>query len=480
MNTKTFVSYSWTSPEHDAWVLKLATELREVGVDVILDKWDLKEGHDAIAFMEKIVTDPEIKKVILVCDHKYAEKADSRTGGVGTEAQIISPEIYAKADQNKFVAVAAELAADGKPPLPTYYKGRIYIDLSTDDIYSANFEQLTRWIYDKPVHAKPSLGRAPSYIVEGDRPGLANAALHRRAVDAVKHAKPYANGAIDEYFASCIAGLEAFRIAGGQENFDDRVVKSIEDFLPYRGQIIEIFIALAKYRDTDETRELVHRFFERTLQYFEPARDGGSHQRWDCDNFKFIVHELFLYLHAILLKHGATMFSAHLLRQPYYISEARRGGESKVVSFTRFRQHLDSLKHRTARLKLQRMSVHADLLEHRSHASGVDFQDIMQADFVLFMRASLNALRGGGLFDRWWPETLVYCDEYHGPFEIFARAQSKKSFDRLAVLFDVTAKEELLAVLDAFRKQQLRLPEWPFHSINPGLLMGADKLASMP
>ena len=65
MNTKTLVSYSWTSPEHEDWVLKLATELREVGVDVILDKWDLKERHDAIAFMEKIVTDPEIKKVIL-------------------------------------------------------------------------------------------------------------------------------------------------------------------------------------------------------------------------------------------------------------------------------------------------------------------------------------------------------------------------------------------------------------------------------
>ena len=37
---KLFVSYSWTSPDHEAWVLQLATELRESGVDVILDKWD--------------------------------------------------------------------------------------------------------------------------------------------------------------------------------------------------------------------------------------------------------------------------------------------------------------------------------------------------------------------------------------------------------------------------------------------------------
>src|SRR5690242_10619337 len=28
-----FVSYSWTSPQHAEWVLQLATELRESGVD---------------------------------------------------------------------------------------------------------------------------------------------------------------------------------------------------------------------------------------------------------------------------------------------------------------------------------------------------------------------------------------------------------------------------------------------------------------
>ena len=119
---KAFISYSWSSPEHQKWVLDLATQLRENGVDVTVDKWDLKEGHDAIKFMEKMVTDPEIKKVIVVLDRTYAEKADGREGGVGTETQIISPKIYAKADQNKFVGVASETGEDGKPFLPTFYK----------------------------------------------------------------------------------------------------------------------------------------------------------------------------------------------------------------------------------------------------------------------------------------------------------------------------------------------------------------------
>ncbi len=65
---KLFVSYSWSTPDHEQWVVDLATELVESGVEVILDKWDLREGHDAVAFMENMVTDPSITKVVIVSD----------------------------------------------------------------------------------------------------------------------------------------------------------------------------------------------------------------------------------------------------------------------------------------------------------------------------------------------------------------------------------------------------------------------------
>jgi hypothetical protein len=74
INPKAFISYSWSSQEHQQWVLDLAPQLRESGVDVTIDKWDLREGHDAIQFMQKMVTDKEIKKVIMVLDRTYAEK----------------------------------------------------------------------------------------------------------------------------------------------------------------------------------------------------------------------------------------------------------------------------------------------------------------------------------------------------------------------------------------------------------------------
>jgi len=50
---KVFVSYSHDSEEHKAWVLQLSTRLRSNGVDVILDRWNLKLGSDIAHFMEK-------------------------------------------------------------------------------------------------------------------------------------------------------------------------------------------------------------------------------------------------------------------------------------------------------------------------------------------------------------------------------------------------------------------------------------------
>lgn len=476
MNPKAFISYSWTTPDHEAWVLRLATELREVGVDVVLDKWDLKEGHDAIAFMEQMVTNPEVKKVILVCDQKYAEKTDGRVGGVGTEAQIISPAVYAKSDQNKFVAVVTGFNADGKPFLPTYYRGRIYINLSGGDVYAQNFEQLVRWIYDKPVHAKPAVGRAPSYLSEDVTPKLANAALHYRALDAIKTDKPFVRAALEEYLESCISGMEAFRISGGDSDFDDRVVASVEDFLPHRAQLIEIFVTLARYPVGEEVQRQVQRFFERLLPFMEPPEGTNQYREWDFDNYRFIVHELFLYLESALLKYEAFEFAARMMREPYFISKGRRGRESNTTSFTAFRNFMRSLEHRSKRLS--RLSVRADLLEVRSHSSGVGFESLMQADFVLFLRSCLDALRGTE--EQWWPETLLYCDRYRGAFEIFARSRSTKYFTKVALLFDIKSKAEIEAIFKAFEEKKLYSPTWQFEGINSRRLLGFDTIATAP
>ena len=107
-NPKVFISYSWSGVEHQEVVLNLAEKLMFDGVNVLLDQWDLKEGQDKYVFMEQMVTDPEVSKVLVISDKKYAIKADNRAGGVGTESQIISNEIYTKVKQEKFIPIVTE------------------------------------------------------------------------------------------------------------------------------------------------------------------------------------------------------------------------------------------------------------------------------------------------------------------------------------------------------------------------------------
>jgi len=478
-NPKLFISYSWTSPDHEQWVLNLASELRESGVDVILDKWDLKEGQDANVFMEKMVTDPLIKKVALVCDRGYTEKADSRSGGVGTETQIITPEIYKKADQNKFVAIIAERDDHGKVYVPVYYKSRKYIDLSDSDLYSKNFEQLLRWIYDKPFYEKPDLGNKPAFLSDIGTISLGTTPAFRRAMEAIRSSKEYCRGSLIEYLDVFTRNLQRFRLSDEEGEFDDRIIENIDQFLPYRNEAIEIFLALAQYRDIADTYQQLHRFFEGLIPYMERPKDVTRWRDWDFDNFKFIIHELFLYTIASFLKYESFEAVSYLLRQNYYLQNEYSHGSDNTVTFDIFRHHLYSLEHRNNRLKLNRLSIHADLLEQRSKTSGIVFSQLMQADFVLFVRSCLDSLREEE-YQKWWPETLVYIGRHGRAFEIFARSQSKEYFNKVKCLFDIKSKEELDPMMQAFKSGKLHISKWGFTSANPWILLGYEKIAIKP
>jgi len=476
--TKLFISYGWSSPEHEQWVLNLATELVEAGVDVMLDKWDLKEGHDAYAFMERMVTDPSIKKVIIVCDRMYADKSNKRHGGAGTEAQIISPEIYEKENQDKFVAVLAERDEDGNSCLPVYYKSRIYIDLSNGDLYATNFEQLLRWIYNKPLYIKPKIGKKPSFLSDDNQIILGTTSRFKRALDSIHNHKDYAKGAISDFFSTFASHLEEFRIKNREGEFDDQLIDNINKFLPYRNEVFEIFLAISQYRNTSESIDQIHRFLESLIPYLGRPEGITSYQEWDYDNFKFIVNELFIYAVSSLLKYECFDSISYLLSQNYYLEKNSDYGKNVMVGYPIFYNHLRSLEHRNERLKLNRISVHADVLEQRSKTIGMPFRYFMQADFVLFLRDAISCYLNS-TYQSWWPISLVYLDRHSGPFEIFARAESKLYFDRLSIILGIKNKSDLAPIMTAFKEGKLQVPRWNFKAPNPLNLIGYEKMATL-
>ena len=163
---KVFISYAWGSEEYQAKVLALASDLMGDGINVVFDRWSLKEGHDTYAFMEQSVTDTEITNVLILLDPNYEKKANARDGGVGTETQIISPEVYNKVKQDKFLPVIFERGENGEIPKPQYLKGMLHFDLSKEDSYDLEYQRLVRRLYGIEVVKKPDLGNAPSWLEE--------------------------------------------------------------------------------------------------------------------------------------------------------------------------------------------------------------------------------------------------------------------------------------------------------------------------
>lgn len=479
MTTKLFVSYSWTSPEHEAWVVDLAAQLRDAGVDVILDKWDLREGHDANAFMEKMISDTDVKKVIMICDKAYAEKTKARKGGVGTEAQIISAEVYRASDQSKFVAIVKERDPDQHPYLPTYYASRIYIDLSDSTTYATNFEQLLRWIYDQPIYIKPPLGKKPAFLSEQSSGGrLGTSPLSKRAVDAIKNARDYADGALEEYLSTFSADIEAFRIkdAGGQ--FDDAVVANIEAFLPYRNEAAELLATVAQYRDTPTTRKSVHGLFERLIPYLDRPVDAKSWTEWDADNYRFLVHELYLYALAIYMRYERFDAAASLISTPFYIPPHMDHENVGMVSFQIFRDNLKSVDVRNERLELRRLSLRADMLKERCTNPTVTLAQLLQADFVLYLCSQLRRAPNQWMY--WFPETLLYLGRRAAPFEMFVRARSQAYFENVRRLLGIQGKAELGSLLERIEANPRDIPTWQYDSIRPRALVGYDQLATLP
>src|SRR5262249_44034780 len=154
------------------------------------------------------ITDKDIRKVAMICDELYAKKADGRAGGVGTETQIISKEVYESTTQDKFVAVLAARDETGSPYLPTYYKSRIYIDLSNAENSASEFERLLRWVFDKPLYVRPEIGSPPSFLRDEAAPSLGTTTAYRHALDAVKNQRPTALGAFDDYCELFARNLE--------------------------------------------------------------------------------------------------------------------------------------------------------------------------------------------------------------------------------------------------------------------------------
>lgn len=475
---KAFISYSWSNETHQKKVMQLAEDLRVSGVDSILDKWHLKDGHDATAFMEKMVNDDEIRKVIIVSDQAYTQKANARKGGVGTETQIITPEIYSNTEQSKFVLVAFECDEHGEAFVPTYYKSRIYIDMSDPVTEAQSFERLLRWIFDKPLDIPPPIGKAPSYITdEEDSVILGTTPYFKRSVDALKSGKAHAAPAVTEYFERLLVDLEKFRADVTVDPFDDEIVKKIEQFLPCRNEFISLIDTISKYGNAVEYVESIKEFFEKCFGYTQRPQEISRFRDIDWDNYKFILHELTLCTVALFIKNKKYDWANEIINGNYYLKSSSTQ-QHKMQSISPFRAYCASIDvSRKKRLNLNRISIHADLLKERCVGVPISFEELKQADFTLYLARMIHnpADRWMG----WYPITGVFMTYHQDTFELYAKSASLKHFKNLCTVLGITSKPQLDKAVEYIYSNNDNLPRFDYNRLAVKELMSFDEMATM-
>jgi hypothetical protein len=207
-----FISYSHDSDEHSDWVLKLAERLRQSGVDVVLDQWDVGPGDDLPKFMERGVS--EADRVLMICTEAYVRKADEGKGGVGYEAMIVTGELVRDLGTNKFIPIVRQ--GGGAVVVPKSVSTRLYVNFSAGQDQGKAFETLVREIHETPKVRKPALGTNPY-------PAGSNLVAVQASVTAVK---------VEDAESAYAAGLEIAR--GGDFKAWRELVRKVKEPLSGR------------------------------------------------------------------------------------------------------------------------------------------------------------------------------------------------------------------------------------------------------
>lgn len=438
---KIFISYSWSSEDV---VVPLAQRLVSHGVDVVLDKWDLKEGQDKYAFMEQCVNDPEITKVLIVCDKKYADKANAREGGVGDETVIISQEVYGNVNQEKFIPVVLETDEAGDPYVPTYINTRIYIDLSDEEKYESEYEKLLRNIYEKPLYKKQKLGKRPEWLDEEKTNlfPLTDLVRQLKGSTSLKIQQSCVNAFVDEY----INTLKTYFIKGVTDG--EQVYKCFLEMKPIRDIFLDFIPVLAEtmlpFSDT------VCNIFEKMYNTLTCAKgfDPNAYSASDNDYEIYHLHiwELFICVIAYLRHVQDYRIINEILTNTYFLASSSLDSTERPTNYCQFRYYSclieDQYKPKTEYENKLTLLGHV-ICHEREKLPIFTGEAIAEADLFLYQVRNALELTENEYFygaSCWFPTCYVYVKT--SPSE-WTRLKSRKFCQKMFLLFGVTDLDTL-------------------------------------
>lgn len=394
---KVFISYAWGTDEYQNKVLSFVYSLIGDGIDVIFDKFDLNAGNDTNEFMEKCVNDPNVTNVLMLLDPVYAKKANNRTGGVGTETQIISAKLYKEVEQTKFIPIVFERDAEGNICKPTYLEGRLHFDLSQEDKYDNEYQRLVKRLYGVEIYEKPELGKKPDWVES-------TSVIPLKKTISFEVFKSNAPAAIkEEQLRSFLDEIKTKIIEFSKKEIcdlnDEGIIKLYLDTESIRDE----YLALVKQSSwIDNVARIIADFLEETADCIENDRSVNYNLS------KVFIHEIFLYTIAILLKGNRYNDVDIILRKTYFLKNEPAtyhifycGSCNQILS--KAVRSVDNKNY---------YSGTADLWIKHINIDYCSKQDFVFADLICHNYSVLNQIESG-LRWRWFPLTYVY-DDIHG------------------------------------------------------------------
>lgn len=439
MKPKVFISYSWSSKGHQSRIIQWAEQLIADGVDVVLDKYDLKEGQDKFAFMERMVTDLSVTHVLVFCDKVYAEKADARKAGVGTESQIISKEVYEKVDQSKFIPIICELSDTGEPFLPTFFKSRIWIDFSSPEAANENWEHLVRLLYGKPLIEKPKPGKAPAYVADGsDSPSSPAISKFNSLRQAILQGKPAVSIYRRDFLDSCLQFANELRTRERPEvsSLGARVLEDCGKLKCLRNHLVDWVLLESEAAGTDNFTQALIELLEKLRGLKYGANGNNAWQSTWAETQSVFVYEVFLYVVAGLLKTKTFDVLHEIFTSHYLLPTAEQDSESRYDNFGVFYGYSRELQSVLAPEGKRLYSPAAELIKRQADREDIPFDSIIEGELLILMIAFINPSV------RWFPQTLYYS-QYNKVSPFFIRATQHKYFGNILKVTGVANSSEL-------------------------------------
>lgn len=443
MTRKIFISYSWGTKEYQDWVVNLAKRLMNDTIDVVLDRWDLKDGNDVFHFMESMVKSDDIYRVLILCDKNYKAKADNRDGGVGTETQIITPEIYKDQKQEKFIPIVTERDVNKTISLPIFLSSRKYIDFSDEEHFEESYEELIRNILDAPSIPKPKLGtKVPVYITDSVVNNTATNSILRTLENQLPKFPEKVNSYSDSFTDAFLESLTDFKFKSSSselEIYGKEILDNIFSYRILREDFLDFLFIVTK-PEYNLDIEILIGFFEKKNQFTNPKDRGGMND-YDFENFSFIFQELFLYTIAICMRNKNFKFVEELLNSKFYFIDGHTA-RTEVRGFTRIYKYNENIEKYLERYFHKTSGFGHLIITNLSDK--IRKEEIIFADVLCYYIADLN--KSTDYRDKWFPRTYIYRDWYSN-FDFFVRLSSQRHFEKIKNIFNVNSKEEFKTIL---------------------------------